>query len=164
MKRLTPLKIGLSLMVIGSIWVALSFSTAEKTSQDLIIRTKENSNIDLDLMDKGLGFYKITIPNYSKETVLVRVLDPQGNVMDLKRIETKMSVNYFEFSYTGKYTLEITNLSENSIQIKAEFGNTKSVEFTVPSLIALIGACLIVWSGYKRLRNYSIAHPEENKS
>jgi len=163
MKRLTPFKIGLSLMIIGSIWIALSFSTAEKTSQDLIIRTKENSNIDLDLKDKGLGFYKITIPNYSKETVLVRVLDPQGNVMDLKRIETKMSVNYFEFSYTGKYTLEITNLSENSIQINAEFGNTKSVEFTFPSFIVLISACLIVWSGYKRLRNYSIAHPEENK-
>ncbi|HET6458315.1 MAG TPA: hypothetical protein VFG24_05510 [Nitrosopumilaceae archaeon] len=164
MRKFTPFRIGLSLMVIGSIWVTLAFSTAEKTSQDLSIGIKENVNIDLDLKGKGLGFYKITIPNYSKETVLVKVLDPQGNVMDLKRIETKMSVNYFEFSYTGKYTLEITNLSENSIQIKAEFGNTKSVEFTFPSFIALIGACLIVWSGYKRLRNYSIAHPEENKS
>jgi hypothetical protein len=164
MRKLTPFRIGLSLMVIGSIWVALALSTAEKTSQDLSIGSKENSNIDLDLKGKGLGFYKITIPNYSKETVLVKVLGPQGNVMDLKRIETKMSVNYFEFSYTGKYTLEITNLSEDSIQIKAEFGNTKSVEFTFPSFIALIGTCLIVWSGYKRLRNYSTAHPEENKS
>jgi hypothetical protein len=164
MKKFTPFRIGLSFMIIGSIWVAFAFSTAEKTSQDLSIGTKENVNIDLDLKGKGLGFYKITIPNYSKETVLVRVLDPQGNVIDLKRIETKMSVNYFEFSYTGKYALEITNLSENSIQIKAEFGNTKSVEFTFPSFIALIGACLIVWSGYKRLRNYSTAHPEENKS
>ncbi|VVC05684.1 Uncharacterised protein [uncultured archaeon] len=164
MKKFTPFRIGLSLMIIGSIWVALSFSTAEKTSQDLSIGTKENVNIDLDLKDGGLGFYKITIPDYSKETVLVKVLDPQGNMIDLKRIETKMSVNYFEFSYTGKYTLEITNLSENPIQIKAEFGNTKSVEFTFPSFIALIGACLIVWSGYKRLQNYSTAHPEENKS
>ncbi|MBI3638983.1 MAG: hypothetical protein HY223_01570 [Thaumarchaeota archaeon] len=164
MKKLTPFRIGLSLMIIGSIWVALVFSTAEKTSQDLSIGIKENVNVDLDLKGKGLGFYKITIPNYSKETVLVKVLGPQGNVMDLKRIETKMSVNYFEFSYTGKYALEITNLSENPIQIKAEFGNTKSVEFTFPSFIALIGACFIVWSGYKRLRNYSTAHPEENKS
>jgi len=151
-------------MIIGSIWVALAFSTAEKTSQDLSIGTKENVNIDLGLKGKGLGFYKITIPNYSKETVLVKVLDPQGNMIDLKRIETKMSVNYFEFIYTGKYTLEITNLSETPTQIKAEFGNTKSAEFTFPSFIALIGACLIVWSGYKRLRNYSTAHPEENKS
>ena len=164
MKKFTPFRIGLSLMVIGSIWIMLAFSGAEKISQDLSISTKENANIDLDLKDKGLGFYKITIPNYSKETVLVKVLDPQGNVMDLKRIETKMSVNYFEFSYTGKYTLEITNLSENPIQIIAEFGNTKSAEFTFPSFIALVGACLIVWSGYKRLRNYSTAHPEENKS
>ena len=151
-------------MVIGSIWVALVFSTAEKTSQDLNIGTKESASIDLDLKNKGLGFYKITIPNYSKESVLVKVLEPQGNAIDLKRIETKMSVNYFEFSYTGKYTLEVTNLSEIPIQIKAEFGNTKSIEFAFPSFIALIGACLIIWSGYKRLRNYSTAHPEENKS
>ena len=164
MRKLTPFRIGLSLMAIGSIWMALAFSTAEKTSQDLSIGTKENVNLNLDLKGKGLGFYKITIPDYSKEIVLVKVLDPQGNMMDLKRIETKMSVNYFEFSYTGKYTLEITNFSENPIQIEAEFGDTKSAEFTFPSFIALIGACLIAWSGYKRLQNYSTAHPEENKS
>ena len=151
-------------MIVGSVWVALAFSIAEKTSQDLTINTKESANIDLDLKNKGLGFYKITIPNYSKETVLVKVLDPQENLVDLKRIGTKMSVNYFEFSYTGKYTLEMTNLSDNPIQIEAEFGNTKSVEFTFPASITLIGACLIVWSGYKKLRNYSTAQPEENKS
>ena len=151
-------------MIIGSIWIVLAFSTAEKISQDITIGTKESSSVDLDLKNKGLGFYKITIPNYSKETILVKVLDPQGNMVDLKRIGTKMSVNYFEFSYTGKYILEITNLSERSIQISVEFGNTKASEFTFPSSIALIGACLIVWSGYKKLRNYNTAHPEENKS
>jgi hypothetical protein len=164
MRKLTPFKIGLSLMIIGSIWIVLAFSTTEKISQDLNIDTKESISINLDLKNNGLGFYKITIPNYSKETILIKILDPQGSTIDLKRIGTKMSVNYFEFSYTGKYTLEITNLSENPIQIEAEFGNTKSTEFTIPSLIALFGACMIAWSGYKRLRNYSTAHPEENKS
>ena len=164
MKKLTTFRIGLSLMLISSIWIAFVFSTAEKTSQDLNIGIRESTNLDLGLKGKGLGFYKITIPDYSKEKISVKVSDPQGNVIDLKRIETKMSVNYFEFSYSGKYALEITNLSENPIQINAEFGNTKSGEFTVPSLIALVGACLIVWSGYKKLRNYSTAHPEENKS
>ena len=164
MRKLTLFRIGLSLMIIGSIWVAFTFSIAEKISQDLNITAKESTNINLDLKNNGLGFYKITIPNYSKETILVKVLDPQGSTIDLKRIETKMSVNYFEFSYTGKYTLEITNLSENALQIMVEFGNTKSAEFAFPSFMALIGACLIVWSGYKRLRSYSTAHPEENKS
>lgn len=151
-------------MLIGSIWVALVFSTAEKISLDLNLGAKESTNLDLGLKGKGLGFYKISIPNYSKEIVLVKVSDPQGNFINLKRIETKMSVNYFEFSYAGKYTLEMTNLSENPIQIKAEFGNTKAGEFALPSFITLIGACIIVWSGYKRLKNYSTAHPEENKS
>ena len=162
MRKLTPFRIGLSLMLIGSIWTALSFSTAEKISQDLNLDIKESANLSLSLEGKGLGFYKITIPNYSKETVLVKVLDPQGNVIDLKRIETKMSVNYFEFSYTGKYTLEMTNLSENPIQIKAELGNTKAGDITLPVVMTFIGAFFLVWFGYKRLRNYSTAHPEEN--
>ena len=52
MKKLTPFKIGLSLMIIGSIWVALAFSTAEKTSNELNIGTKESSNVNLDLKNK----------------------------------------------------------------------------------------------------------------
>jgi hypothetical protein len=163
MRKLTPFRIGLLLIIIGSIWVAFAFSTAEKISQDLSIGTKESANLYLDLKDKGLGFYKITIPNYSKETVLVKVSDPQGNVIDLKRIETKMSVNYFEFSYAGRYTLEMTNFSEDPIQVKVEFGNTKAIEIILPLAMVFIGACFLVWSGYKRLQNYSTAHPEENK-
>ncbi len=162
MRKLTPFRIGLCLILIGSIWTALVFSTAEKISHDLNLGIKESANLDLELKGKGLGFYKITIPNYSKETVLVKVLDSQGDVINLKRIETKMSVNYFEFDYGGKYTLEMINFSENPIQVKAEFGNTKAGEITIPAVMAFIGASFLVWSGYKRLRNYSTAHPEEN--
>ncbi len=66
--------------------------------------------------------------------------------MDLKRIETKMSVNYFEFDYGGKYTLEMTNFSENPIQVKVEFGNTKAGDITLPAVMVFIGAFLYgVW-------------------
>jgi len=163
MRTLTPFRIGLSLILIGSIWITIVFSTTEKISQDLNLGTKESASLDLDLKGKGLGFYKITMPNYSKEIVNVKVFDPQGSFINLKRIETKMSVNYFEFEYSGKYTLEMTNFSEIPIQVKAEFGNTKTEEYTFPSVMVLIGACFLVWSGYKRLQNYSTAHPEENK-
>jgi len=149
-------------MVVGSIWVGLVFFTTEKISQDLNLSIKENVDVDLYLKGKGLGFYKITIPDYSRETVLVKVFDPQGELINLKRIETKVSVNYFEFDYSGKYTLEVTNLSENPIQLEAEFGNTKAGEITIPAAMTFIGAFFLVWSGYRRLRNYNTAHPEEN--
>src|SRR5437660_4510768 len=163
MKKLTPFIIGLSLILIGSIWIMIIFSTAEKISQDLNLGINESASLDLDLKGKGLGFYKITIPNYSKEIIIVKVFNPQGDFINIKRVETKMSVNYFEFEYDGRYILEMTNFSENPIQIKVEFGNTKAEEFTLPSVMVLIGACLLVWSGYKRLQNYSTAHPDENK-
>jgi hypothetical protein len=163
MRKLTPFRIGLSLIAIGSIWIASIFSTAEKISQDLNLGIKESTSLDLNLKGKGLGFYKITIPDYSKEIVNVKVFDSQGDFINLKRIDTKMSVNYFEFEYSGKYTMEMTNFSENPIQLKVEFGNTKAGEYTFPSGMVLIGAFFLVWSGYQRLRNYSTAHPEENK-
>ncbi len=162
MRKLTPFRIGLCLIFIGSIWTALVFSTGEKISDDLNLGIKESANLDLELKGKGLGFYKITIPNYSKEILNVKVFGSHGDLINLKKIETKMSVNYFEFDYDGKYTLEMTNFSENPIQVKVEFGNTKAGEITLPTVMAFIGAFFLVWSGYKRLRNYNTAHPEEN--
>jgi len=158
----SPFRIGLILLAISSIWIGIIFSGTEKISQDKILGLKEISALDLDLKGKGLGFYKIIIPGYSKEIISVKVSDPNGNFLDLRRIETKMSVNYFEFGYSGRYTLEITNLSENPIEIKAEFGNTKSSEFSVPLLFAFFAVGLIAFSGYKRLQNHRMAQPEEN--
>jgi hypothetical protein len=75
-----------------------------------------------------------------------------------------MSVNYFKFSESGKYSMEITNVSEKSVGIEAQFGNTRSSELWIPMFIAFFGAAAIVFSGYKRLSNHSTAQPEENIS
>jgi len=164
MRRYSSFKIGVALVVIASIWMWTLFSAGEKVSLNTELNVKETTTIDLYLANNGLGFYVITIPEYAKHVLFVQILDPHGNVIADKKIETKMSVNYFRFSDTGKYTMEITNLSEIPVSIEVNLGDTAASQLLVPAIIAFFGAVVIVYSGYRKLKNQSTAQPEENIS
>ena len=112
----------------------------------------------------GIGFYILTIPNYSKNIIFVQISDSNGNVIADKKIATKMAVNYFKFSHSGRYNMEITNISEGSVKIQADFGDTKAGELLIPLFISFSGAGFVIFSGYKKLSSQSTAQPEENTS
>lgn len=140
------------------------FSGSEKVSVRTELNAKETTTIELYLEKNGLGYYAITVPNYSKHILFVQILDPHSNIITDKKIETKMSVNYFRFSDTGKYTMEITNLSEIPVSIEVNLGDTTVSQLLIPTIIAFFGATLMVYSGYRKLKNQSTAQPEENIS
>ena len=164
MRVYSPYKIGLVLLFIGSPWLWIVFSGSEKISYTVDLDVKETATRSLDFAKKGYGFYTILIPDYAKQTVLVQISDPHGNVIDNKKIETKMSVNYFEFRYDGKYIIKVTNISEKPIEILIGFGDAKISELIIPMLVAFLGVGFIAFSGYKRMSNQSTAQPEENIS
>ena len=164
MKAYSPFKIGLVLIVIASIWIAIVFSGSEKISYSTDLGSKETTSLELDLNKNGIGFYILTIPNYSKDIVFVQILDSNGSVIADKKIATKMSVNYFKFLHSGRYIMEITNISEKSVKIQADFGDTRASELLIPVLISFFGAGFIIFSGYKKLSSQSTAQPEENTS
>ncbi|MDE2590316.1 MAG: hypothetical protein KGL95_11720, partial [Patescibacteria group bacterium] len=83
-----------------------------------------------------------------------------GNYINMKTITNKETVNYFFFEHTGKYTLYMTNISTNPVQLQIEFGDTKYQEFVVPGSIALVGVCLLLLAGYIRFQSYITAQPE----
>ena len=163
MKIYPPFRIGLVLVCIASIWIGIIFSGGEKISYDTNLDVRETATLDLYLAENGLGFYTITIPNYEKHILFVQILDPHGNIIEEKKIGTKMAVNYFKFSESGKYSMEITNVSEKLVEIKVEFGNTRSYELLIPVFMAFFGVAVIVFSGYRRL-SQNTAQPEENIS
>jgi len=94
----------------------------------------------------------------------VQILDPNENIITDKKIETKMSVNYFEITENGQYLLKITNISENPIKLEVELGDSNSSKMIYPGVILVAGIMLMIISGYRRLRNYSIAQPDEKIS
>lgn len=156
-------KIGLVLVVVGSIWIWVTFSGSEKISYTTRLDPKEIFTQNLDLTKKGYGYYEILMPDYSRQIVSVRILNPHGDIISDKEISTKMSVNYFEFAYSGKYTIKISNLSEKAVTVDLDFGNLRESELKIPMIITFSGIGLIVFSAYRRL-GHKTAHPEENIS
>ena len=160
----SPFKIGVFLIIIASIWIAIVFSSSEKISSSTDLESKESTRLELDLDKDGIGFYVLTIPNYSKNVLFVQISDSNGDIIADKKIATKMSVNYFKFSHSGRYIIEITNISEGSVKIQADFGDTKAYELLIPVFISFFGVGFIIFSGYKKLSSQSTAQPEENTS
>lgn len=155
-------RIGIILIIIASIWISVVFSGSEKISYTTNLESKENIDLELNLAKDGIGFYTITIPHYAKHVLFVQILDSNGNVITDKKIATKMAVNYFEFSHGGRYVMEITNISDEPVEIQAYFGNTNASELFIPVFVSFFGAGFVIFSGYKKLSNHSTAHPEEN--
>ncbi|MDE1829444.1 MAG: hypothetical protein KGI25_03880 [Thaumarchaeota archaeon] len=158
-KMLTPFRIGLIVIAIGGIWTGIVFDSSIKTSNNFHIDKMNSVSMSLALHGRGIGFYEISSNQYSN-SILVKVLDEHGTYVGMKTITNKETVNYFTFDHTGQYTLELTNLSSNPVQLSVEFGDTKSQGFGVSSSIILVGACLLMLAGYFRLKNYISAHPE----
>lgn len=157
-------KIGLILTIIGAVWLGVVFWQAEKVSESFNLESAQTVTVDIMLQDSGIAFYKIFIPNFAGDAVFVQILDSNENILVDKRIETKMAVNYFDFDYSGKYTLKATNLSEDAKIIEVQLGDMNITEIRIPGIIMIIGLLIILISFFRKLQNYRTAQPEENIS
>lgn len=161
--RLTLFRMGLALVVLGSVWIALIFSNADKSFGDSLLGASESSNTSVKVNGNGIGFYSISSNNYQNNLV-AKIIDSHGNYLDIKKITNKITVNYFRFDHSNEVTLEVTNLSQNPVQVSIVVGNTKAYENTIPATLLFIGCCVLMLSGYRRLRHYITAQPDENNS
>ena len=156
-------KIGLIIAVIGVISSGYLFYNAEKTSQTLFLETGQTKSVNLAFEGNGIGFYKISVPALG-DSVFAQIMDSHQNVIADKKIETKSAVNYFDYEYSDQYSLKVTNLSEYPIPIETELGDMSVSEMRYAGVAVLVGAVIMVISGYQRLHNYKIAQPDENIS
>ena len=74
-------KIGLVLVVVGSIWIWITFSSSEKISYTTRLDPKEITTRSLDLAKKGYGYYAILMPDYSSQIVSVQIFNPHGDII-----------------------------------------------------------------------------------
>jgi len=163
MKKPSLFKIGLILSMIGVVFVGYGFYEGEKISQTFLLDTKQTESLDLRLQDSGIGFYKISIPDLG-DSVFIQIVDSQHNVLADKKIETKTAINYFGFENSNVYTLKVTNLSDHQISVQIEFGDTNLSQIRYPGIVLYVGIVFLMISGYRRLKNYKIAQPDENSS
>ncbi len=158
---LSVFRVGIIFVVIGAIWTGIVFSNTAKESKNIILDRLDSDRISVDLNGNGLGFYIISTNGYNN-VLLAKILDSQGNYIDMKRITNKLTVNYFQFDKTGEFTLEVTNFADKPGELTMEIGDTKFQDFVIPAIIVFLGTIFLVFAGYRKLRNYITAQPDEN--
>jgi hypothetical protein len=150
------------LSVIGMIWISLVFLQGNRISEEIVLKSANSYDIDMNFNGKGIGYYKVFMPEFAKDQVFIQILDNNLNIISEENVQTKMSVGYFDFEKSGTYTVKITNPSENQINLQVELGDAESETMIPPGIVILAGAVMIIVSAYIKLKNYRIEQPEEN--
>ena len=162
--KISPFKISLVLIIFGMVWISLIFNETEKMQDSILLKQSNSIEIGSELSGTDIGYYKLYMPEFRGEDVFVQILDAGDNVIKEQRVQTKMAVGYFDFNENGIYTVKITNISKNTIDLQIEFGNTNSHKMIPAGVMLLIGALGMVIISYIKIKNYNIEQPEENIS
>jgi len=129
-----------------------------------LLKKSNSFETKTEFTGSDIGYYKFYIQEFSGNEIFVQVLDTKNNIIQEQKVQTKMSVGYFDFSENGTYTLKILNISENTINLQIEFGNTNSQNMFPSGITILAGAVLIIITLYFKIKNYKIEQPEANIS
>ena len=162
--KFSLIKIGFILSVIGMIWISLVFLQGERISEEIALNPSNSYDLKLDFDGSDIGYYKVTMPEFSGQSIFVQILDKSNNVISEENVHTKMSLGYFHFENSGTFTAKITNPSENQVNLQVELGETNSKNMILPGIMILVGSIMIIVSSYMKLKNYRIAQPDENIS
>jgi len=162
--KISPFKLGLVLVIVGMVWTAFIFDETEKKYDSIILKESNSFEVKSEFFGIDIGYYKLYMPEFAGEEIFVQILDPKDNVIAEQRVQTKLSVAYFDFNEDGEYTLKITNIAKNSIDIQTEFGNTNSQKMLPSGIMVLVGALVMMIMSYMKIKNYKIEQPEENIS
>jgi len=155
-------KIGVILSVIGIIWISFVFLQGDKIFDEIVLESSNSHDLKLNFEGKGVGYYKIFMPEFSGEQIFVQILDNNQNTISEESVQTKMSVGYFDFEKSGSYTVKVTNPSKNQISLQIELGDAGEEVMIPPGIMILVGAVMIIFSSYMKLKNYKIEQPDKN--
>ena len=144
------------------IWISFVFLQGDRIAEEIVLKSSNSYDIELNFNGKGIGYYKVFMPEFAGEQVFVQILDTNQNIISEESVQTKMSVGYFDFEKSGTYTAKITNPSENQINLEIELGDAGSEIMIPPGVMILVGAVMIIISSYMKLKNYSIEQPDKN--
>lgn len=162
--KVSLFKIGLALVIVGMIWISIVFAETEKTQDGIILKQSSSFETKSEFAGAGIGFYKVYMPEFAGQEIFVQILDTKDNVIQEEIIQTRMSVGYFDFSEDGTYTVKVTNLAKNQVDLEIEFGDTNSKEMAPPGIMILVGSVSMIAMSYMKIRDHKMAQPDENIS
>lgn len=149
---------GITLIIFGVVYVILC-AHVTKSSYDIDFDLHKIIKLSDVSIENNIGFYKITVDNYHNNVLIIQIMDPNGNMLDHKKIKTEMSVNYFDLVYNGEYVMKITNLDKTKTKIDVGKINLGIVYYSM--IIIISGIAFVLIPCFDMLKVYKIAHPEE---
>jgi hypothetical protein len=162
--KVSVFKIGIALIIIGMIWVSVIFNETEKIHDGALLKKSTSIESILGFTGTDIGYYKIYMPEFTDENVFVQIQDTNLNIIQEQKVNTKFSVGYFDFDKDGTYTIKVSNISEKSVDVQIEFGDTHSQKMVAPGIMILVGSLLMMLISYLKIKNYNIEQPDENIS
>ena len=160
--RLTLFKISILLIIIGASGTGVVFSEAERVAEIMLLKQNESDDISMFFEANDIGYHKVTIPEFEGQGVFYRIVDENYDTISKGIVETKMSIRYFDVKESGIYTIVLTNLAQEKMNYEVEIGSTNALIISIPAGVMFVGGLLLLFSSYMKLRNYRIAHPDEN--
>ncbi len=155
--------VGILSIITGSIGAGIILSEANKSTASFLLESLDSNSIPVKVKGNGIGFYLTSSASY-QNNILAKVVDSHGNFLDIRKITNKVTVDYFHFQHDDQVTLELTNLSDKPVKLEVTIGDTRVQEITFPAVLIFAGALILVFSGYRKLRNYITEQPDENRS
>ena len=152
--KISALKIGLVVVIIGMVWVSVILNETEKNHEETVLKKSNSIESKLEFSGNGIGYYKIYMPEFNNENLFVQILDKNLNIIQEQKVNTKFSVAYFDFDEDGLYTIKVSNISENSIDLQIEFGDTHSQKMITPGIMILLGSLIMMLVSYLKIKNY----------
>ena len=137
----------------------LIFSEGIYESELIILNPQKSTTFEISLIGHGITFYEIYIHNFQQTPLFVQILDPNENIIAEQKINTILSENFFNFSVDGNYKIRITNISEKDLEFNIKYGDTKKEQLRIPEIITFIGSSIMIYGIFRKMKNYSIAHP-----
>ena len=66
--KISALKIGLVVVIIGMVWVSVMLNETEKNHEETVLKKSNSIESKLELTgENGIGYYKIYMPEFAKE-------------------------------------------------------------------------------------------------
>ena len=156
MRIVSALNFGMILFLVGI--AGIVFVNTPSGDGNKIIKLSDAYIIDEFpiIESQDVGFYKITINDFNEDIIFVQIFDSKQNIIHDKKIETKMSVNYFDINSNEKYKIILTNLSENKTRLIFEYDNLNYSKIVLPGFMSLSGLILMIFGTYKKITNQRI--------
>ena len=156
MRVISALNFGVMLFLVGI--AGIVFVNASSDEGKEIIELRDTYIIDEFpiIESQDAGFYKITINNFDGNNIFVHIFDSKQNIIHDKKIETKVSVNYFEIDSNEEYKIVLTNLSERKTELIFEYGNLNYSKIILPGFMLLLGLIITIFGIYKKLNQKTI--------